>query len=87
MISVVVPVYNVEEYVGECIESVLRQTYSDWEMLLVDDGSTDASGNICDSYAMTDGRIRVIHKANGGLSDARNAGIEGARGEEICFID
>ena len=85
--SFVVPVYNVEQYLGKCIESVLGQTYSDFELILVDDGSTDSSGKICDSYREKDNRILVIHKKNAGVSAARNVGIEQARGEYICFID
>ena len=80
LISVIVPVYNVEKYIGKCIESIINQTYKNLEIILVDDGSTDNSGNICDDYAIIDSRIIVIHKKNGGLSDARNAGIEIANG-------
>ena len=75
MVSIIVPVYNVEEYLRECVDSVLNQTYSDIEVILVDDGSTDQSGNICDEYAKMDSRIKVIHKKNGGVSAARNTGI------------
>lgn len=85
--SIVVPVYNVEQYLERCIKSILDQTYSDFELLLVDDGSTDKSAEICDNYALTDGRVIVIHKDNGGVSTARNAGIEKARGEYITFCD
>lgn len=87
MVSVIVPIYNCEKYLQECIESILAQTYTDWEMILVDDGSTDSSGRIADSYAATDPRIRVAHFANGGLSAARNKGIELAQGEYITFVD
>lgn len=87
LLSVIVPVYNVEEYVGRCIESILNQTYQNLELILVDDGAKDSSGAICDSYAETDPRIRVIHKENGGLSSARNTGIEQAKGEYITFVD
>lgn len=87
MISVVVPVYNVEKYVAECVDSIVNQTYKDLEIILVDDGSTDNSGAICDELAGKDERIKVIHKTNGGLSDARNAGIDIAKGEYISFID
>ena len=80
-ISVIVPVYNVQEYVGECIESILRQSFADFELILVDDGSTDSSGDICGRYSCRDNRIRVIHKQNGGLSDARNAGMKSAADE------
>ena len=86
-ISVVIPVYNVEKYIRECVESVLSQDFADFELLLVDDGSTDRSGSICDELSATDRRIRVFHKKNGGLSDARNYGIERAEGEYITFID
>ncbi len=86
-ISVVIPVYNVEKYLPRCLDSVINQTYTDLEIILVDDGSTDGCGEICDEYAAADKRIRVIHKTNGGLSDARNAGIEIASGEYITFID
>ncbi len=86
-ITVVVPVYMVEEYLADCINSILAQSYKDFELLLVDDGSTDRSGKICDEYATKDSRIKVIHKENGGLSDARNTGIELATGEYITFID
>lgn len=87
LISVIIPVYNVEAYLARCIDSVLAQTYANLEILLVDDGATDTSGAICDEYAARDSRIRVIHKANGGLSDARNAGLEACRGEYVVFID
>lgn len=86
-ISVVIPVYNVEKYLKECLDSVLKQTYRNLEIILVDDGSKDNSGNICDEYAKKDNRIKVIHKKNGGLSDARNAGINIAKGEYITFLD
>lgn len=86
-VSVIIPVYNVEKYLEECIESVLKQTYKNLEIILVDDGSKDNSGNICDEYAKKDERIKVIHKTNGGLSDARNAGIDIAKGEYITFLD
>ena len=86
-ISVIVPVYNVEKYLRRCVDSILAQTFGDLEILLVDDGATDASGAICDEYAAADPRVRVIHKENGGLSDARNAGIEAAEGDYLCFID
>lgn len=87
LISIVVPVYNVEVYVAKCIESILKQTYSNLEIILVDDGSTDYSGKICDEYASKDNRIIVIHKANEGVSSARNVGIENAKGEYIAFVD
>lgn len=87
MISVIVPVYNVEEYLPACIESILNQTYKDLEILLIDDGSTDNSGKICDEYAKQDNRCIVIHQLNKGLSGARNTGLDHATGEYISFID
>ena len=87
MISVIVPVYNVEPYLRRCVQSLLRQTYSNLEILLMDDGSTDRSGVLCDELADTDSRIRVIHQSNGGLSHARNRGMELAAGEYIAFLD
>ena len=86
-VSIIVPVYNTERFLNRCIDSVLAQTYSDWELLLVDDGSTDSSGSICDEYATQDSRIRVFHKENGGVSSARNLGLDYARGEWITFVD
>jgi len=86
-ISVVLPVYNVEKYIEKCLETVINQTYQNLEIILVDDGSTDSSGQICDAYADKDERIRVIHKANGGLSDARNVGAASATGEYLTYID
>ena len=86
-ISVIVPVYNVELYLEKCIESICNQTYKNLQIILVDDGSTDSSGNICDLYGKKDNRITVIHKTNGGLSDARNAGLDIADGEYIGFVD
>lgn len=86
-ISVIIPVYNIEKYIKKCILSVQNQTYSNLEIILVDDGSTDLSGSICDQIAQTDIRIKVVHKENGGLSDARNVGMECATGEYISFID
>lgn len=87
LISIIVPVYNVEKYLEMCVDSIITQTYSNLEIILVDDGSTDKSGEICDVYAEKDRRIQVIHKENGGLSDARNAGLEIACGEYIGFVD
>jgi glycosyltransferase involved in cell wall biosynthesis len=87
VISVVVPVYNVELYLKRCINSIIEQSYANIEIILVDDGSTDGSPEICDSYAKTDSRIRVLHKENGGLSSARNAGVDIMRGEYVLFID
>lgn len=87
MISIVVPVYNVEKYLERCIDSILEQTFEDFEILLVDDGSKDSSGSICDELAKKDKRLRVFHKSNGGLSDARNYGLERIRGDYVTFID
>lgn len=86
-ISVIVPVYNTEKYLSKCIDSILAQTYTDFELLLIDDGSPDRSGAICDEYAKRDTRIRVFHKPNGGVSSARNMGLDNARGEWITFVD
>lgn len=87
MVSVIIPIYNVEKYLEKCILSIINQTYKNLEIILVDDGSTDMSGAIADEYEKKDKRIRVIHKKNGGLSDARNKGFEIATGEYISFID
>lgn len=87
MISIIVPVYNVEKYLHRCVDSILKQTFTDYEIILVDDGSTDSSAQICDEYASIDSRIRVIHKENGGLSSARNAGLDAARGKYVGFVD
>lgn len=86
-ISIIIPVYKVEGYLRKCLDSVLAQTYRALEILLVDDGSPDNCGAICDEYAARDDRVRVIHKPNGGLSDARNAGLEAAAGQWIGFVD
>lgn len=86
-VSIIVPVYNVEQYVSRCIDSILKQSLTNIEIILVNDGSTDASGSICDNYANLDNRIKIIHKKNGGLSDARNAGLDIARGKYIAFVD
>ena len=86
-LSIIVPIYKVEAFLHRCVDSILAQTYSDLEILLVDDGSTDSSGAICDAYARQDARVQVIHKKNGGLSDARNCGIEHAKGRYFCFVD
>lgn len=86
-ISVIVPVYNVEKYLHRCIDSILAQTFTDFELLLINDGSKDNSGIICDEYAVKDNRIRVFHKDNGGVSSARNMGLDNAKGEWIAFID
>ena len=87
LISIIIPVYKVEKYLEKCIESVLKQTYTNLQIILVDDGSPDNCGKICDEYAKKDSRIEVIHKANGGLSDARNVGINRANGRYIGFVD
>lgn len=87
MISIIVPVYMVEQYLDKCIISILNQTYKDLQIILVDDGSSDQCGKICDLYREKDSRICVIHKPNGGLSDARNAGLDVAKGEYIGFVD
>lgn len=86
-VSVIVPVYNVEYCLSRCIDSILSQTFTDFELLLIDDGSKDNSGNICDEYKFKDDRIRVFHKENGGVSSARNWGIANSYGEHIAFID
>ena len=87
LVSIIVPVYNVEKYLERCIDSLVNQTLKDIEIILVDDGSTDDSGNICDKYAKKDKRIKVIHKENGGLSDARNIGLSIANGRYLQFVD
>lgn len=87
LISIIIPVYNVEEYLSACLKSVIGQTYKNLEIIVVDDGSTDKSGMICDEYCNRDNRITVIHKKNGGLSDARNAGLKAAKGQYIGFVD
>ena len=86
-VSVIVPIYNVEKYLAECVDSILGQTFQDMEIILVDDGSLDSSGQMADDYAARDKRVKVIHKENGGLSSARNAGMKIARGEYIYFCD
>ena len=87
LLSIIVPVYNVEKYIERCIKSILNQSFTNFELILVDDGSPDNCGKICDEYKKKDSRIKVIHKKNGGLSDARNVGIERAKGEYIAFVD
>lgn len=87
MISVIVPVYNTEKYLDKCIQSILSQTYTDFELLLIDDGSTDTSGVICDRYAKQDSRVRVFHQVNMGVTAARKKGVNNALGEFVCFID
>ena len=86
-ISVIVPVYNVEKYLDKCVESIVNQTYKNLEIILVDDGSTDSCPEICDEWAKKDNRIKVIHKPNGGLSSARNAGMDSMTGSYIQFVD
>lgn len=87
IVSVIVPVYNVEKYLRRCVDSILNQTYQNIEIILVDDGSPDNCGAICDDYQNTDYRVKVIHKKNGGLSDARNVAISQTSGEYITFVD
>ena len=87
MVSIIVPIYNIEGYIRECIDSILAQTYPDFELILVDDGSPDNCGRICDEYAGKDVRIKVIHKENGGLTSARNAGLSVAKGDWIMHVD
>ena len=87
LISVIVPVYKVEKYLPECIDSILAQTYGNFELILIDDGSPDNCGKICDEYAKKDPRIKVFHKENGGVSSARNVGLDNANGEYITFVD
>lgn len=87
LISVIVPVYNVEKYIDKCIKSIISQDYTNLEIWLVDDGSTDSSGEVCDKYAESDQRIIVIHKDNGGLSDARNVALDRMQGKYVLFID
>lgn len=86
-ISIIVPVYNVEKYLRECLDSISQLKTVTWEAILVDDGSTDTSGKICDEYAKQDSRFRVIHQKNAGVSAARNAGLDAAKGEWIWFVD
>ena len=87
LVSVIVPVYNVAPYLEQCLDSIVNQTYQNLEIILVDDGSTDESGAICDRYAEQDGRIQVVHKENGGLSSARNVGLDKMTGEWVLFVD
>lgn len=86
-ISIIVPVYNAEEYLHRCIDSILSQTFIDFELLLIDDGSTDSSSSICDEYVLKDSRIRVFHKKNGGASSARNLGLDKCQGQWVAFCD
>ena len=87
LVSVIVPIYKVEKYLLRCVKSIQQQTYSELEIILVDDGSPDSCPSICDELAAQDTRIKVIHKANGGLSDARNVGIRSSTGEYLVFVD
>lgn len=87
LVSIIVPVYNAEKYLNRCIDSILSQTMTDFELLLIDDGSKDNSGRICDEYATKDARVRVFHKPNGGVSSARNLGLDNAKGKWITFVD
>ena len=87
LVSIIVPVYKTEKYLARCINSIKKQDYTELEIIMVDDGSPDKSGELCDEIARLDGRVKVIHKSNGGLSSARNAGIEASTGKYICFID
>lgn len=86
-LSIIIPIYNAEQFIRRCIDSILEQTYTDFELLLIDDGSTDDSSRICDVYSENDSRIKVFHKKNGGVSSARNVGLDNANGEWIVFID
>lgn len=86
-VTISVLVYNVEKYLGECIQGVLAQTFKCWELILVNDGSSDHSGKICDDYAVKDDRIKVIHKPNTSVSDTRNVGLANARGRYVMFLD
>ena len=86
-ISIIVPIYNTEQYLPRCIDSILSQSLTDFELLLIDDGSIDGSGAICDAFAEKDNRVRVFHKENGGVSSARNLGLNEAKGEWVCFVD
>ena len=87
MVSIIVTVYNIEKYLEPCLKSILDSTYQDYEVILVDDGSKDGSGMICDHFAEQDGRFKVIHKVNAGVSQARNTGLEAAKGDYITFVD
>ncbi|MBO5469682.1 MAG: glycosyltransferase family 2 protein [Lachnospiraceae bacterium] len=87
LVSVIIPVYNVQDYLDKCIDSIVNQTYNNLQIIIVDDGSTDNSGRLCDNWAKEDGRILIIHKENGGLSDARNEGLKYVKGEYIVFVD
>lgn len=86
-VSVIIPVYNSKQYLSRCVDSILSQSYTDFELLLVDDGSTDGSGSVCDKYAAKDSRVRVLHKENGGVSSARNFGLKNVNGHYVVFVD
>ena len=86
-VSIIVPVYNVEKYLKRCVDSLVGQTLKDIEIILVDDGSPDGCPKMCDDFVATDSRIKVVHKPNGGLGSARNAGLEVAKGEYVAFVD
>lgn len=87
LVSVVLPIYNVAPYLNRCMQSIVNQSYKNLEIIMVDDGSTDTCGELCDKWSNHDNRIKVVHKANAGLGEARNTGIENATGEYICFFD
>ena len=87
LVSVVVPVYNIKDYIEKCLKSIVSQSYDNLEIVVVDDGSTDESGKLCDEFAKKDKRVRVFHKKNGGLSDARNFGIKKSQGEIVALVD
>lgn len=87
LLSIIVPVYNMERFLGECVDSILNQNFTDFELILVDDGSKDASPDLCDEYAKKDSRVKVIHKANGGVSSARNMGLDAAKSDYVALID
>lgn len=87
VVSIIVPVYNAEKTLNKCVDSILNQTFQDWELLLIDDGSTDRSGELCNEYAAKDQRIKVFHKKNGGVSSARNIGLDHAKGQWVTFVD
>jgi glycosyltransferase involved in cell wall biosynthesis len=87
LVSIIIPVYNVELYLKRCVKSVINQTFEDWELILINDGSTDKSGEICNEMALIDSKIRIIHKMNEGVGKARNEGIVNAKGIYLCFVD
>ena len=86
-ISIIIPIYNVEKYIRKCVDSILNQSFKSFELILIDDGSDDKSGEICDEYSKCDSRVRVIHKENTGSANSRNIGIKEAKGKYICFVD